>query len=103
MPKGAHTPSWVYTGDGSRADAGTPPAASRQLPSLTHTGAHRQCGARCALCSPARHTASRCATLCASTLHSRDRSGSGGCVGSTLVWGLIKPVKERCFQFNNPL
>ena len=25
-----------YTGDGSRADAGTPPAASRPLPSLTH-------------------------------------------------------------------
>ena len=25
----AHTPSWVYTGDGSRADSGIPPAASR--------------------------------------------------------------------------
>jgi hypothetical protein len=31
----AHTPSWVYTGDGSRADSGIPPAASRQLHSLT--------------------------------------------------------------------
>jgi hypothetical protein len=26
-----------YTGDGSRADSGIPPAASRQLHSLTHT------------------------------------------------------------------
>jgi hypothetical protein len=38
--------SWVYTGDGSRADSGIPPAASRQLHSLTHAGRRRRglCG-----------------------------------------------------------
>ena len=32
-----------YTGDGSRADSGTPPAASRPLHSLTHLGAYWFC------------------------------------------------------------
>jgi hypothetical protein len=34
----AHTPSWVYIRDGSRADSGIPPAASWQLHSLTVQG-----------------------------------------------------------------
>jgi hypothetical protein len=41
LPHGSSTHSLTrpagYTGDGSRADSGIPPAASRQLHSLTHT------------------------------------------------------------------